>query len=66
MKFKYAIWCVVDGGVTGHRENYMKKNNNIAIYDTKEEAELECPECRCLTTGACLEYTVVQIPIGVK
>lgn len=40
---KYAIWCTVCGGVTGHREAWFKDGSRnegvIALFDSAEEAE---------------------------
>lgn len=53
---KWAIWCVVDGGVTGHREAYMKQNGQPILYDTALEAEYGCPPNQELHNGAWITY----------
>jgi len=35
----WGVWCTVWGGVTGHREGWMKSNGEIRTFDTKEQAE---------------------------
>jgi hypothetical protein len=39
---KWGIWCQVWGGVTGHREAWMKnREGKIAEFDTIEAAQEE-------------------------
>lgn len=35
----YGIWCTVSGGVTGHREAWLKSNGERLTFATLQEAE---------------------------
>lgn len=35
----YIVWCVVSGGVTGHREGPLREGGDPILFDTLEEAE---------------------------
>jgi hypothetical protein len=37
----YGIWATVRGGVTGHREAWLKRNGVRAEFATREVAESE-------------------------
>jgi hypothetical protein len=42
----YGVWCAVSGGVTGHRESWMKDNGKRLEFETFEEA-------KAVATNAC-------------
>ncbi|HMF92654.1 MAG TPA: hypothetical protein VKE96_00090 [Vicinamibacterales bacterium] len=59
----FRVMCRVSGGVTGTREDFLKKNGTIAEFETREAAAAEAAR---LTTQynnahavACFEYWVV-------
>lgn len=35
---KFGVWCEVSGGVTGFRQSWLKANNTVALYNTREAA----------------------------
>jgi hypothetical protein len=35
---KFGVWCEVYGGVTGHRQAWLKENGAVVMFDTHEEA----------------------------
>jgi hypothetical protein len=35
---EYRIWCKVWGGVTGHRESWLKDNGKVRAFSTREAA----------------------------
>ena len=37
---KYGVWCAVSGGVTGHRESWLKEGDKTLEFDTYEQAFL--------------------------
>ena len=37
----YKIRCQVQGGITGYRTALLKKNGEIAEFETREEAQAE-------------------------
>lgn len=43
---KWGVWCEVSGGVTGHREAWLKVNGEEVEYDTQDEAETAAATCR--------------------
>jgi hypothetical protein len=38
---RYGIWCEVFGGVTGHRQSWLKENGQRVEYDNAETAARE-------------------------
>lgn len=61
----YRIWCIVSGGVTGHREAWMKKDGSIYETESYREAlewavELNKKMNDCFST-AFFRYTVKQV-----
>jgi len=38
---EYGIWCQVSGGVTGHRQAWLKANGKVQTFATLAEAEAE-------------------------
>lgn len=38
---KYGIWCEVSGGVTGHRASWLRVGDQVAEFDTFDEANAE-------------------------
>jgi hypothetical protein len=34
----YRVWCIVDGGITGHREAWLKENDTIYETNSRREA----------------------------
>lgn len=43
---KYGIWCVSNGPMLGRREAWLKKNREIQLFDTKDEAEAQAESIR--------------------
>ena len=41
MTTKFGVWCQVSGGVTGHRQAWLKSNGVRVEFATQEEAEVE-------------------------
>jgi hypothetical protein len=41
----WGVWCEVWGGVTGRRTAWLRHNDTIAEYATREEAEAEARRC---------------------
>jgi hypothetical protein len=39
---RYNIQCTVSGGVTGFRQALLKKDGEIVVFETREEAQAEC------------------------
>lgn len=35
----YIVWCVVSGGVTGHREGPLRENGDPILFDTFDAAD---------------------------
>ena len=35
---KYGVWCAVSGGVTGHREAWLKEADKVLEFDNYEQA----------------------------
>jgi hypothetical protein len=38
---RWAIWCSVDDGVTGHREAWLKGAGTVQTFATEDEARAE-------------------------
>lgn len=47
----WGVWCVVWGGVTGHREAWAKHNGKRVEFATRSEAEAEAKRLRASITG---------------
>jgi hypothetical protein len=61
---RWGVWCQVWGGVTGHREAWMKRGDGIATFDTKEAAEAEAAAMRANVSrysNASFNYTARAI-----
>lgn len=41
---KFGIWCIVYGGITGHREGWYKDSQGIVEFATLEEAQAAVDE----------------------
>ena len=63
MTKKYGVWCVVSGGVTGHREAWLKVDGKI-WEGTKEEAEAKAKSCQSwnFRSKANFQYTACCLP----
>lgn len=35
---RYGVWCMVWGGVTGHRESWLTNRGEVVIFETLTEA----------------------------
>jgi hypothetical protein len=60
---KFQIWCEVSGGVTGHRQAWLKADGKIQQFDTEAEAQAEADRLQQATNGnphrkANFSYTV--------
>jgi hypothetical protein len=65
---EYRIWCEVWGGATGHREDWLKDDGNVATFATREEAEAEAAQLNTSANGnphrkANFSYTVREVPV---
>jgi len=38
---KWGVWCEVSGGVTGRRAAWLRRDDALAVYDRKDDAEQE-------------------------
>lgn len=63
----FRIRCDVSGGVTGHRAAWLKnKDNTIAEFDTREDAQAEADKYNCERNAnpyrtASFSYTVEEM-----
>lgn len=47
----YLILCRVWGGITGSREAYLKRNGELAIFASREEAQAEAARLNSKMNG---------------
>lgn len=62
----WGVWATVSGGVTGHREAWLKDDGTRVEFDTREEAEEAADRMRRLQHmptrhGARFTYTPRRI-----
>jgi len=61
----YRVWCVIYGGVTGHREAWLKENHRIYSTNNLEEASEKAKELNHKTSmfvgSSKFEYTVKEV-----
>jgi len=41
---RYGIWCAVSGGVSGHREAWLKQGNELLVFNDYESAKQSAKE----------------------
>ena len=58
----YKIMCEVYGGVTGHRQSYLKSDGRECTFITRDEAKKALPESRTTARGVCFNYWIVEVP----
>lgn len=46
MTGKWGVYCTVRGGVTGGRQAWLKSDDEVVEYGTREEAEAEAARLR--------------------
>lgn len=64
---RYGVWCAVWGGVTGHRESWLKERDRIREFSTLTEAACCAADLNQRTNGnpyrkANFSYTVRSLP----
>lgn len=59
----YGVWCVVSGGITGHREAWLKANGEVILFDTADDAEAEAHR---LTTMSNTRHSTTDFSYSVR
>ena len=56
---EYGVWCSVYGGVTGHREDWLKNDDGApARFPSLETAQAACPTSYTSPRGVTFTYTI--------
>jgi hypothetical protein len=67
MSAQFGIWCEVFGGVTGHRQSWLKHCGELARFASRAQAEQEAARLNAATNGnphrtASFSYIVRPLP----
>lgn len=59
---RYKVWCVTTGGVTGHRESWLKNGGKVFSTNVRAEADYVRNECQdaVKTAHSRITYRVVD------
>ncbi len=63
----FGIWCVVSGGVTGHREAWLKDDAGVVKRFNRHGAQAEASRLNATVgrnSSARFNYSVCELPYG--
>jgi hypothetical protein len=59
----FGIWCEVSGGVTGHREAWLKENGKRVEFDNESDAEATALQMRLERRQSSASFRYTARPI---
>jgi len=57
----FVIGCEVYGGVTGHRQSFLKEGGRVLEFRTRDEAQKRLPLSRTTERGVTFNYWIEEV-----